>query len=56
MTRILKLLTVGLWVLMFAIWIGDLWMGIPMDVSDDVTQRNVELRQSEMERVIQIRR
>lgn len=40
MTRVLKFLTVGLWVLILTIWIGSLWVGIPVDVADDVTRGN----------------
>src|SRR6056297_417406 len=42
MTGILKFLTVGLWIVILTVRIGVLWVGIPVDVSDDVTRGIVE--------------
>ena len=56
MTGILKFLTVGLWILILIIWIGDLWVGIPTDVSDDVTKGIVEPMKSNIESTVKTRR
>ena len=56
MTGILKILTIGLWVLILMIWIGDLWLGIPTNVSDDVTRGIVEPMQSNIESAVKTRR
>ena len=56
MTGILKFLTVGLWILILIIWIGDLWVGIPTDVSDDVTKGIVVPMQSNIENTVKTRR
>ena len=56
MTGILKFLTVGLWILILIIWIGVLWVGIPTDVSDDVTKGIVEPMQSNIESAVKTRR
>ena len=56
MTKALKFLTVGLWILILTIWIGDLWVGIPTDVSDDVTRGIVEPMRTDMDNAIQTRR
>lgn len=56
MTGVLKFLTIGLWILILTIWIGDLWVGIPTDVSDDVTRGIVEPMRADMDNAIQARR
>jgi hypothetical protein len=56
MTRVLKFLTVGIWILILMIWVGDLWVGIPTDVSDDVTKGIVEPIRTDIDNSIQIRR
>jgi hypothetical protein len=56
MTGVLKFLTVGLWILILMIWIGDLWVGIPTDVSDDVTKGIVEPMKTDIDNAIQTRR
>jgi len=56
MIKTLKFLTVGLWILILIIWIGDLWVGIPTDVSDDVTRGLVEPIRTDMDNAIQTRR
>ena len=56
MTKALKFLTVGLWILILTIWIGVLWVGIPTDVSDDVTRGIVEPMRTDMDNAIQTRR
>ncbi len=56
MTGVLKFLTVGLWILILTIWIGDLWVGIPVSVSDDVTKGLVEAMDADVDNAIQARR
>ena len=53
---VLKFLTVGLWILILTIWIGDLWVGIPVSVSDDVTKGLVEAMDADVDNAIQARR
>ena len=56
MKGVLKFLTVGLWILILMIWFGDLLVGIPTDVSDDVTKGIVEPIRTDIDNSIQIRR
>ena len=56
MTGVLKFLTVGLWILILIIWVGDLWVGIPIDVSDDITRGIVEPMRVNMDNAVQARR
>lgn len=56
MTKVIKFLTVGFWILILMIWIGDLLVGIPTDVSDDVTRGIVEPMRADMDNAILIRR
>ena len=56
MTGVLKFLTVGLWILILIIWIGNLWVGIPVDVSDDVSNGIIQPLRVDMDNSIQIRR
>ncbi|MBB6460060.1 hypothetical protein [Flammeovirga kamogawensis] len=56
MIKALKFLTIGLWILILTIWIGDLWIGIRTDVSDDVTRGIVEPMRTDMDNAIQTRR
>ncbi len=56
MTRVLKFLTVGIWILIFIIWLGVMFFGIPAEVSDEVAQGVIEPTKSDIEKVIQTRR
>ncbi|WP_044213605.1 hypothetical protein [Flammeovirga sp. OC4] len=56
MTKALKILIVGLWILILTIWGGVIWLGIPMDISDDVTRGIVEPMRTDIDDVIQKRR
>ena len=56
MTGTLKFLTVGLWILILIIWIGNLWVGIPVDVSDDVSSGLVQPMRTDMDNAILNRR
>lgn len=56
MAGVLKFLTVGLWILILSIWIGDLWVGIPVSVSDDVTKGLVEAMDADVDNAIRARR
>ena len=56
MTGILKFLTVGLWIVILTVWIGILWVGIPVDVSDDVTRGIVEPTSEHMQEAVSTRR
>ena len=56
MAGILKFLTVGLWILILMIWIGDLWVGIPTSVSDDVCEGIIQPMQTDIDNAVQTRR
>lgn len=56
MTGILKFLTIGLWILILTLWIGDLKVGIPVYVSDYVTSGIVEPTSEHSEEVTTTRR
>lgn len=56
MMGVLKFLTVGLWILILAIWIGNLWVGIPVSVADDITKGLVEAMDADVDDAIRARR
>lgn len=56
MTGILKIFTLILWFLILGIWIGDLWLGIPADVADEVTEGNVQPMPDAINRMIHEKR
>ena len=41
MKRLLQILTIIIWGLILIIWFGDIWLGIPASVEDDVCEGRV---------------
>ena len=56
MKRLLQILTIIIWGLILIIWFGDIWLGIPASVGDDVCEGRVSALASDIESAILNRR
>ena len=56
MKILLQILTIIIWGLILIIWFGDIWLGIPANVGDDVCEGRVSALASDIESAILNRR
>lgn len=54
--KVLKYYTICLWILILGIWVGNIWLGIPASVSDDVSEGKVTPLSEEIHQTIANRR